>query len=188
MEEKTKKEQEEKETQATTEQDNKVEETEETKELTKEEQLSQEIDELKEVVKDLKADFLKEHAKLENTKKRLVNERIKERKYAAMGIAKNLLEPIDNFELALKHNVDNDAVHSYVQGFKIIKNQLMKALEDEGVSEIAALDEEYNPKFHHAVGKEKVDGLEKDIVIEVLQTGYMFKDRVLRPAMVKISE
>ena len=70
----------------------------------------------------------------------------------------------------------------------MIKEQLSKALEDEGVSEIDALDEEYNPNFHQAIMTEKVEGKEANIVIDVLQKGYMFKDRLIRPAIVKISE
>ena len=60
--------------------------------------------------------------------------------------------------------------------------------EEEGVSEIDALNEDYDPNFHQAIMTEKKDSVEANKVIEVLQKGYMFKDRVIRPAIVKISE
>ncbi len=161
---------------------------EETLVKTKEEELLEQIKELEEKVKQLQNDYLKEHADLENVKKRLEKERILERKYAAMGITKKLINPIDNFDLALSHEVTEEATKNFVQGFKMIKDQIHKALEEEGVSEIDALNEEYDPNFHQAIMVEKVEGKEPNIVIEVLQKGYMFKDRVMRPAIVKISE
>jgi molecular chaperone GrpE len=75
-----------------------------------------------------------------------------------------------------------------VQGFKMINQQLHKALETEGVSEIDALGETFDPNYHQAVMKEAQEDVDPNTVIEVFQKGYMFKDRVIRPAMVKISE
>jgi molecular chaperone GrpE len=162
--------------------------TEETKELTKEELLENQIKELKEQVTKLQNDYLKEKADVENVKKRLEKERITERKYAAFSVAKKLIGPLDNFELALNHQVEDEAVQSFVQGFKMIQDQIKKGLEEEGVSEIDALNEEYDPNFHQAIMTEKKEGVEPNVVIEVLQKGYIFKDRVIRPAIVKISE
>jgi molecular chaperone GrpE len=90
--------------------------------------------------------------------------------------------------LALNHQVEDEAVQSFVQGFKMIQDQIKKGLEEEGVSEIDALNEEYDPNFHQAIMTEKKEGVEPNVVIEVLQKGYIFKDRVIRPAIVKISE
>ena len=144
--------------------------------------------ELQDKVKELKNALLREKADLENTKKRLEKERVLERKYAAMSISKSLLTPLDNFDLALKHKVTDEESEKIFQGFKMIKDQLNKALEDEGVSLIDALNEEYDPNFHQAIMTEKVEGIEANVVLEVLQEGYMFKDRLIRPAIVKISE
>jgi molecular chaperone GrpE len=137
---------------------------------------------------ELKNTMLKDRADLENTKKRLEKERITERKYAAINVCRNLLTPLDNFDLALKHTVTTAETEAVFQGFKMIKDQLIKALEDEGVSEIDALNEEYDPNFHQAIMTEKVEDKEPNLVLEVLQKGYLFKDRVIRPAIVKISE
>lgn len=172
----------------------KVEVTEEEDLLTEEKELSVEatqalkILELEEVVKQLQNDYLKEKANLENVKKRLEKERTIERKYSAMNFARKLVSPLDTFELALAQNTEDDATKTFIQGFKMIQDQIKKALEDEGVSEIDALNEEYDPNFHQAIMTEKQDGIEANKIIEVLQKGYMFKDRVIRPAIVKISE
>lgn len=165
-------------------QEEQVEEVVEEKEPTPEEVIAS----LNEEIAQLKNDMLKQHADLENTKKRLEKERIIERKYAAMNFAKNLLNPIDSFELALSHANGDEKVQQFAKGLEMIKNQLQKLLEDEGVSEIDALNEEYDPNFHQAIMTEKIEGTDPNKVIEVMQKGYMFKDRLIRPAIVKVSE
>ena len=144
--------------------------------------------ELESKIKELQNALLREKADLENTKKRLEKERVLERKYAAMSVCKGLLTPLDHFNLALKHEPTDEASEKIFQGFIMIRDQLNKALEDEGVSIVDALNEEYDPNFHQAIMTELVNGKESNIVLEVLQEGYMFKDRLIRPAIVKISE
>jgi len=70
----------------------------------------------------------------------------------------------------------------------MISDQINDILSRDGVKEIKALNEEFDPKFMQAMSKEKVDGVKPGQVIEVLQTGYMYKEHLLRPAMVKVSE
>lgn len=160
----------------------------EVEELSVEEQLMQQVAALQDEVKQLKNDYLKEKADVENTKKRLEKERMTERKYAAMDVVKAFIGPLDHFELALKHEVKDEETKNFVQGINMIFTEIKKGLETIGVSEIDALNEDYDPFYHQAVMVEKQDGVEPNKVIEVLQKGYMFKDRVIRPAMVKISE
>ena len=150
--------------------------------------LSEEIASLQTEVARWKNEYLKEKAEVENTKKRLEKERVIERKYAAMPVAKAFISPLDHFELALKHAPKDDETKTFVQGFAMILNEIHKGLETVGVTEIAAEGEEYDPNYHQAVMVEHQDGVEPNKVIEVLQKGYLFKDRVIRPAMVKISE
>jgi molecular chaperone GrpE len=154
----------------------------------KEPTLEDQILDLKEEIRDLKTKLLREHADLENTRKRLEKERILERKYAALTVVKELVTPMDHFDVALKVEPTNEKEKNFLQGFTIIKNQFYKALEEAGISEIDALGEEFDPNFHQAIGTDKVEGKESNTVIEVLQKGYMYKDRLIRPAMVKISE
>ena len=175
-------------TKAVEKEDIKKEQVEEIIDAVKEKTPEDIISELEEKIKELQNALLREKADLENIRKRLEKERILERKYAAMNVSKNLLTSLDNFALALKHQPTDEASELIFQGFKMIKDQLNKALEDEGVSIIDALNEEYDPNFHQAILTEKVEGKEANIVLEVMQEGYMFKDRLIRPAIVKISE
>ena len=70
----------------------------------------------------------------------------------------------------------------------MIYQQLINALNNEGVKEIEALNQPFDPNFHQALMQEAVEGVESGIVVEVLQKGYMLKDRVLRATLVKVSE
>ena len=139
--------------------------------LSREEELELQVKALEDKVRKLQNDYLKEKADLENTKKRLEKERVLERKYAAMSICKKLVSPLDNFELALSHKIEDEAVNNFVKGFKMIQDQIKKEMESEGVSEIDALNEEYDPNFHQAIMTEKKDGVEPNRVIEVMQKG-----------------
>lgn len=157
-------------------------------EPTNEDRLEARIEELEAEVKRLKNEYLKAQADVDNTKKRLEKERVIERKYAAMAAAKAFISPLDHFELAISHAPQGEEAQTYVQGFRMILNEIKKNLEDVGVSEIDALGDAFDPNYHQAVMTEQQDGVEPNQVIEVLQKGYLFKDRVIRPAMVKISE
>ena len=70
----------------------------------------------------------------------------------------------------------------------MIYNQWIAALKNEGVEEIDCLNKPFDPNLEQAIMQEKVEGVESGVVIEVLQKGYLLKDRILRPAMVKVSE
>ena len=89
---------------------------------------------------------------------------------------------------SLDVKVDDQNLKNYVKGFEMIYTQLKSVLEKEGVCEIEALDKPFDPNFHNALMQEKREGVESGIVIEVLQKGYMLKDRVLRATLVKVSE
>ncbi|MFK5884080.1 MAG: nucleotide exchange factor GrpE [Candidatus Izemoplasma sp.] len=150
-------------------------------EETKEEKLEKEVINLKDK-------FLRNQAELENFKKRLNEERIRERKYSSMDVCKALLAPLDHFDLALKQEVKDEVSKNFLKGFKMIEDQLYNTLKDQGAVEVDALNKEYDPNYHQAITTEKVEGVKPGIVTEVLQKGYMFKDRLLRPSIVKISE
>ena len=70
----------------------------------------------------------------------------------------------------------------------MIYQNILNILKENSVTEIDALDKPFDPNYHQAVLTEKKDGVEQGIVIEVMQKGYMYKDRILRPSMVKVSE
>ena len=84
--------------------------------------------------------------------------------------------------------MENEENQEFLKGFKMIYNSILNILNDNGVVEIEAENKEFDPNYHQAVFTEQRDGVEAGMVIEVLQKGYMYKDRVLRASMVKVSE
>ena len=146
-----------------------------------------EVDLLKKQIDTLKNDYARAYADTENLKKRLNAEAEQTRKYRIQSFAKEVLPVIDNLERALQTEV-NEADEGFKKGVEMTYNQLIAALKNEGVEEIDCLNKTFDPNFHQAIMQEKKDGVEAGIVIEVLQKGYVLKDRILRPAMVKVSE
>ena len=148
--------------------------------------LQNEIDELKSEVDRLKNAYAKAYADTENAKRRLQTEADTNKKYRIQSFAKEILPAIDNLERAMA--VSDDSESQLKKGVEMIYNQLIKSLKDEGVEEIDCLNKKFDPNFEQSIMIEKKEGVEPGVVIEVLQKGYMLKDRVLRAAMVKISE
>ena len=146
-----------------------------------------EVDELKKQIDSLKNDYARAYADTENLKKRLNAEAEQTRKYRIQSFAKEVLPVIDNLERALQTEV-NEADAGFKKGVEMTYTQLIAALKNEGVEEIECLNKPFDPNFHQAIMQEKKEGVESGIVIEVLQKGYVLKDRILRPAMVKVSE
>ncbi|MDR5657969.1 nucleotide exchange factor GrpE [Serpentinicella sp. ANB-PHB4] len=125
----------------------------------------------------LQADFI-------NFKKRTEKEKSDIYLYAAEDMALELLGIIDGLERAIDSQKEET---SFGEGIKMILKQLKDILHKHGIKEIEAMGQPFDLNFHHAVMKEEYDG-EKDIVIEVFQKGYTIHKKVLRPAMVKVSE
>ncbi len=144
-------------------------------------------DKLKKQIEQLKNDYARAYADTENLRKRLTNEAEQARKYRIQSFAKEILPVIDNLERALSIEVC-EADESFKKGVQMTYDQLLNALKSEGVEVIDCLNKPFDPNFHQAIMQEKKEGVEKGLVIEVLQKGYLLKDRILRPAMVKVSE
>ncbi|MBP3870059.1 MAG: nucleotide exchange factor GrpE [Faecalicoccus sp.] len=148
-----------------------------------------------EIIEDLKAqldkaknDFARAYADTENMKKRLQKEADNAKKYRFQQAGLELLPILDSMALALNVQTENEEVLNYVKGFEMIQNKLIQVMEREGVKEIDALNKPFDHNTMQALMQEEVEGVESGIVVEVLQKGYMLKDRILRPALVKVSE
>ena len=146
-----------------------------------------EVDLLKKQIESLKNDYARAYADTENIKKRLNAEAELTRKYRIQSFAKEILPVIDNLERALQTEV-NEADEGFKKGVEMTYNQLVAALKNEGVEVIDCENKPFDPNLEQALMQEKKEGVESGIVIEVLQKGYLLKDRILRPAMVKVSE
>ena len=151
-------------------------------------ELEAKIAELEQALADQKNAYYKAYADTENLKKRLHAEAETTRKYRIQSFALELLPILDSMERALAVPREDEHIQNYVKGFEMIHNQLVAILEKEGVKEIEALNKPFDHNYHQALMQEPVEGVESGIVVEVLQKGYMLKDRVLRAALVKVSE
>lgn len=132
--------------------------------------------------------YYKAYADTENAKRRLQQEFDTANKYKMQSFGKEILPVIDNLERALIVKNDSEDIKTYVKGFEMIYNQLVELLKKEGITEIEACDKPFDPNYHQALMQESREGVESGMVLEVLQKGYMIKDRILRPALVKVSE
>lgn len=152
--------------------------------------LDKKIEELELKIKSLEEQNLREKAESINFRRRKEEETARKLKFCNEDLIKDVLPTIDNFERAIKMDDDNleDEVSKFLAGVKMIYCNLIGILEKYGVKAIDGANKPFDPTYHQAVIMEHVDGLEPGMVIEVLQKGYLLKDRVIRPAMVKVSE
>lgn len=154
----------------------------------KKDKYKEQIANLEEKLKEQKNEYLKVFAEMENTKRRLKEETIKERKYASQKVVSELINPIDMLVKIVEFGSPNPEIANYLIGFKMITDQLVNILQAEGLSEVQALNKEFDPKTMEAMSVVENDELEENTVVEVKQAGYMYKDRLIRPAMVVVSK
>ena len=141
-------------------------------------------------IKELEEEVLKAKADNINYRKRKDEEVSKMLEFANEDLVKDILPSIDNFERAINLDDENldDELSKFLAGFKMIYCHLVEVMEKYDVKVIDDKGKAFDPKFHQAVLTEKVEGMEPGMVVEVMQKGYMLKDKVIRPAMVKVSE
>ena len=161
---------------------------EEPKEHKKEHKKDKKLEELQNEVNTLKDKNMRIAAEMVNTLRRKDEETTRLLKYSNESLITELLPVIDNFERALNVNATSNDVESYQKGMTMIYNSLKNILEKFEVKEIEAIGKEFDPSYHQAVMQEEKEGTKENIVIEVLQKGYTYKDKVIRPAMVKVSK
>jgi len=146
--------------------------------------------ELEEKVKKLEEALLRNQAELINFKRRKEEETSRLLKYAEEDIILGFLPILDNIERAINMDDDDleDEVSKFLEGFKMIYAQIKTLLEKFEVKEIECLNEPFDPTYHQAVLTDKDETYESGIILEVLQKGYIYKDKVIRPSMVKVNE
>lgn len=123
-------------------------------------------------------------AEFDNARKRTLREQQEYRDYAAADAIKSLLPVLDSFERALKVNAEASEFRS---GVELIYKQLQTALEKLSLQPIKAKGQQFNPHVHEAIEMVDTTDVPDHEVIEELQRGYKIKDRLLRPAMVKVA-
>ena len=129
--------------------------------------------------------FQRAQADFENFRKRLLREKEEAHEYAAMGTIESLLPILDDFERALNApGIDTE----FREGLDLIYQRMFKVFTRAGLKPVETENTKFNPYFHHALDREPAENDEQDqTILEVYQRGYHFKDRLLRPAMVKVA-
>jgi molecular chaperone GrpE len=135
---------------------------------------------------DLQNTLVRRQADFENYRKRVERERQQERHRGAEQLIEQVLPVLDAFDLALKGQ-NSGASAEYRKGFEIIRAQLWNALAKQGLQPIEAVGKPFDPHLHHAIENVPTAEQPEGTVIGEMQTGYMFHDRVLRPAMVRVA-
>lgn len=131
--------------------------------------------------------YLRAQADFDNFRRRTLKEKEDLAKYASLKLVTELVPILDNFERAIATNPNSGDTESFTKGVDMIFRQLQQVLEQEGLTAMNTVGEAFNPEFHQAIMQVESDEYEEGIVVEEVQKGYMLKDRVLRPAMVKVS-
>ncbi len=124
-------------------------------------------------------------AEFENFRKRMIREQSEYLKMASQDLVSKLLPVLDNFERAIHHRED-DVSEDYHAGIELLYNQICDVLGKEGLSVIDPLGKEFDPKKHEAMMQVESDEHDENTVVEVLDNGYEFKGKVIRPAKVKV--
>lgn len=156
----------------------------------KETKKNPEIEKLKQENNALNEKLLRVSAEMQNIKRRNDEEKAKLIKYDGEDLAKKLLPIVDNFERAVMLDDDNlsDDLSKFLEGFKMIYGNLVNILNEKNIKEIDCVGQSFDPTKMEAVLTDHIEGKEAGIVIDCLQKGYTYNDKVIRAAMVKVSE
>ena len=145
------------------------------------------IAELEGQLEEYRQRLLRSQADFDNYRRRTQREKEEMAKYASAEIITRLLPVLDNFERAIGASKDSGDFEALAKGVDMIHRQLLQLLEQEGLKPMETVGQPFNPEFHEAVMRVESDEHEEGTVVEELQRGYILKDRVIRPAMVKVS-
>lgn len=152
------------------------------------EEVNAEINNLTAKVEEQENRYLRLMADYDNSRRRSKLDLEAAQKYRSQNLATDIIQAIDNFERALVLPAENEETKSLRQGIEMVYKGLLEALKKEGVEQIESVGKEFDPNIHQAVMQVNDDNFSSNVVVEEFQKGYMIKDRVLRPAMVKVNQ
>ena len=145
------------------------------------------IDSLKKELSENKDKLLRSLAESENTRKQMEKIRIETNKYGVQPLAREILNVVDNFNRALSLKDDNNE-KGLEEGLNLIQKEILSILEKFNVKKIQALGEDFNANFHQAMFEKETNEFESGKVCEIVQDGYTFHDRLLRPVLVGVAK
>ena len=156
----------------------------------KNKKVNKEVEKLTTELQTTNEKFVRLQAEFVNFRNRTSEEQSKLLKYEGESFIKELLIIIDNFESAIKldDNDLTDEVSNFLSGFKMIYANMVSILNNIGVEEIDVLGKEFDPHVAEAVITEEDNNKPSGVVLEVFTKGYIYKDKVIRPAMVKVNK
>jgi molecular chaperone GrpE len=152
-----------------------------------------ELDQLRAEVDELKEKHLRALAEVENTRRRAERDRLDASQYAVTRFARDMLTVSDNLQRALAHLPPearaeaSAALRAVLEGVEATERQLAATLERHGVRPIETKDAKFDPHLHQAIAEVPADGKPPGSIVDVVQTGYVISDRLLRPAMVTVA-
>ncbi|WP_346677377.1 nucleotide exchange factor GrpE [Ligilactobacillus aviarius] len=151
--------------------------------------LEQQIADLQTKYDEMEDKYLRAEAEMQNMTKRFKNEQAQLLKYEGQKLATEILPVMDNLNRALQIEVEDEVSAQLKHGIEMVAKDMEKALKDNEITKIEALNQPFDPTKHQAVKSVPVEkGQKAETVVEVYQDGYMLKDRVLRPAMVVVAQ
>ena len=156
-------------------------------EKTAEELLQEKVDKLEEELKQSEDKYLRLYAEFENFKRRKNKEIETNNVYKSQKVITEILPSLDNLERALQVESDNEEIKSLLKGVEMVYEGLLNVLKSEGVELIETENAQFDPNYHHAVMQEEDSEKESGAILDTFQKGYKVKDRVIRPAMVKVN-
>ncbi len=165
--------------------ENKNETTSQVKET---EKLEERIEELENLVNQWQDKYLRKVAEFENYKRRTENDQLNLIKYASEPFILKLLDVIDDFERSLTHIKDAKDLSTIEEGIKLVYNKLMKTLEEQGIKKIEAVGKPFDVHLHEAVMQMQNNSVPVNTVLEEVQPGYIYKDKVIRHSKVIVSD
>ena len=151
------------------------------------------LEQLRAEVADIREKHLRALAEVENTRRRAERDRLDASQYAVTRFARDILTVSDNLQRALAHFPSearaeaSAAVKAVLEGVEATERQLAATLERHGVRTIDTADAKFDPHLHQAIAEVPADGKPAGSIVDVVQSGYLIADRLLRPAMVTVA-
>jgi len=146
------------------------------------------VNELESKIIELQDLLLRKAAEFENYKRRTENDQMNLLSYAAESFIIKLLPVVDDFERSLKHINDAKDTGSIREGIKFMYDKLLKILNDQGVKKMEVVGKPFNVAFHDALMQRIDNSVPPHTVIEEIEPGYLYKDKVIRHAKVIVSD
>lgn len=131
--------------------------------------------------------WMRSVADFENYKKRALNDKTRLLTYQHEDLLRDLLPVLDSLERAVGHSENTSVPNAFIEGVEMIAQMLRGIFEKFGVTPVKAQGEPFDPAVHEALSRMPAPGMKPNVVVEVLEKGYLYKDRLLRPAKVVIS-